>query len=57
LSKKLAWASDVATQILGPAYRRSVLSLSDDHLTPGGAIQAIGETLQRCLFMPGNLPA
>ncbi|WP_170116545.1 TetR family transcriptional regulator [Devosia submarina] len=43
-------ASLVATQILGLAYCRYVLNLSDDYLAPQQAIGAIGETVQRYLL-------
>ena len=47
-------ASLIATQILGLAYCRYVLNLSDDYLDPLQAIEAIGETLQR--YLRSNVP-
>ena len=44
-------ASLIATQILGLAYCRYVLNLGEDYLGRQQTINAIGETLQRYLFL------
>lgn len=42
----------IATQMLGLAYARYVLRLTDADLGPDAAVAMIGDTLQRYLFSP-----